>query len=78
MPHFTSINFCQNIDLKIQLFLPKKYKVFERWGACPQTPLPSNAGGIALQPPIVGKWEGVPPDPRNTPPPPIVHSLLRV
>ena len=37
MPRFNSNNFYQNW-LKIKLFLPKKYKIFEDWGLRPQTP----------------------------------------
>ena len=40
---------------KIQLFLPKKYKIFELWGLCLQTPVPATAGGVILQPPAFGK-----------------------
>ena len=40
MPRFNSINFFQNW-LKIKLFLPKEYKIFERWS------VPLAAGGSA-------------------------------
>ena len=49
MPRFKSINFYQN-RAKFNLFLQN---VFERWGLCPQAPVPSAA-------------EALPPDPRNS------------
>ena len=44
-----SINFYQN-RLKITLFLPIKYKSFERCRLRFQTPVPPAAGGFALKP----------------------------
>ena len=50
MPCFKSIIFC-HYSLKTKLFLKKKCKIFERWGLCPQSPVPSAAGGSAPRPP---------------------------
>ena len=51
MPRFNSINVYQNRS-KIKLFLPKKCKIFERKGLCPQTfvsasPPPLQISGYA-------------------------------
>ena len=41
----------------MKLFLQKKYKIFERWGLRPQTPVPPAAGGFAPKPPLAsGGW----------------------
>ena len=49
MPRFNSINFYQNWP-KIKLFLPKKYKMFERWELRPQFPVPPVVEGLAPTP----------------------------
>ena len=46
MPHFKSINFCQKFQPKIQLFLPKKYKIFERWGCARRFPCLQRMGAL--------------------------------
>ena len=48
MPRFYSINFYQN-RCEIKLILPKKNKLFERWGLRRQIPAPPTAGGSALR-----------------------------
>ena len=50
MLRFKSVIFFQNIP-KIKSFLQKKCKIFERWGLCPQTPVPPVAGDFAPRPP---------------------------
>ena len=54
MPRFNSINFYQN-RLKIKLFLPKKYKFFERLELRPVDPSASGGEGFALRPPVVSE-----------------------
>ena len=58
MSHNISINFYQNRP-EIKLFLPKKYKIFQRRGSAP-TPYASGGWGIRLQtpatPPIADFW----------------------
>ena len=34
----------------MKLFLEKNFKIFERWGLRPQTPVPPAAGGLAPKP----------------------------
>ena len=72
---------------KMKLFC-KKRKIFERWGLCPQTPVPPAAGGFAPKPPASGGWGlrpqtpigrrrlgAPPPDSQNSPP--IANFWLR-
>ena len=55
MPRFKRINFRQNVDLKLSYFRQESNKIFERWGLLPQTPVPTTAGGVVLQPTVFGK-----------------------
>ena len=67
MPRFNSINFYQNRP-KIKIFLPKKYKIFERWGSALRPPS-SGGWGFHLQTPnCLRRWGTLPPDPATVPP----------
>ena len=50
MSCFKSIIFFIKIALKLNYFC-KKFKIFERWGHRPQTPVPTAAGSFAPKPP---------------------------
>ena len=67
MPRINSINFYQN-RLKIKLFLPKKYKIFERWGIRPHTLSLRWLGALPSEPNCL-RWLGIRPQTPTTPPP---------
>ena len=48
--HVLKALFFNKIALKLS-YSCKKCKIFERWGLCPQTPVPPVAGGKAPRPP---------------------------
>ena len=66
MPRINSIIFIK-IHLKIKLFLPKKYKIFECWGSA-STPYASGGWGTFRRPHLPPMVGDLPPDPSIAPP----------
>ena len=68
MPRINSIDFYQNRP-KIKIFLPKKYKFFERWGIRPYTLCLRWLGALPPTPIVYGVWEIRPQIPATSPRP---------